>query len=173
MALKLNLLAPSGALWKGFGNALESLSTTCELANKLGTILRQLFGNPSELVSNFWLERTSALQAAYGNFQLLDCNKFMCCFNARTLFLCTEISHDKHNKVCLEQTLHYLQTSRGIHFNLLDSTILVMCTNILQFQLDLGTLSSEREYVLVLFDPGLSVSAMKRLPCNIIKHNLW
>ena len=61
MALKLNLLAPSGALWEGFGNALESLSTTCELANKLGTILRQLFGNPSELVSNFWLERTSAL----------------------------------------------------------------------------------------------------------------
>ena len=97
----------------------------------------------------------------------------MCCFNARTLFLCKENSHDKHNTVYLEQTLHYLQPSRGIHFNVLDSTILVMCTNILQFQLDLGTLSSKREYVLVLFDPGLSVSAMKRLPCNIIKHNLW
>ena len=58
-ALKLNLLAPSGALREGFGNALESLGTTCELANKLGPTLRQLlnnFGNPSELVSNFWLD---------------------------------------------------------------------------------------------------------------------
>ena len=42
MALKLNLLAPSGALWEGFGNALESLGTTCGLANKLGKTLRQL-----------------------------------------------------------------------------------------------------------------------------------
>ena len=97
----------------------------------------------------------------------------MCCFNARTLFLCKESSHDKHNTVYLERTLHYLQTSRGIHFNVLDSTILVMCTNILQFFNLIWELSSEREYVLVLFDPGLSVSAMKRLPCNIIKHNLW
>ena len=37
MALKLNLLAPSGALWEGFGNALESLGTTCELQNLLAT----------------------------------------------------------------------------------------------------------------------------------------
>ena len=70
------------------------------------------------------------------------------------------------NKHCITYRLQEV-------FNVLDSTILVMCTNILHFQLDLGTLSSEREYVLVLFDPGLSVSAMKRLPCNIIKHNLW
>ena len=53
MALKLNLLAPSGALWEGFGNDLESLGTTCELANKLGTTLRQLFGTLQNLSATF------------------------------------------------------------------------------------------------------------------------
>ena len=41
-ALKSNLLAPSGALRVGFAKALESLGTTCGLANKLGKTLRQL-----------------------------------------------------------------------------------------------------------------------------------
>ena len=35
-ALKSNLLAPSGNLRVGLGKALESLGTTCGLANKLG-----------------------------------------------------------------------------------------------------------------------------------------
>ena len=87
MALKLNLLAPSGALWEGFGNALESLGTTCELQNLLAT-----FGQSEPLhfrqhmaISRYWIAISLCAVSMQGHYscarKLLMINIIRCAWN--------------------------------------------------------------------------------------------